>query len=177
MTSHPSTKHWYVIYTNPRAEKKVAERLAKLGIEVYCPLVRTVRQWSDRKKKVDVPLFTSYLFVRLEDGERNRVFQADGVVRYLYWLGQPAIVRQSEIDIIREWLDEKEVEEVQLTDLQKGDTVVIETGIFKDETGTVTAISRQFVTLTIESLGWELKIYYRDVRKREAGSGKLDAGS
>ena len=170
--AHP--KNWFVVYTNPRAEKKVAERLRKLGIEVYCPLLKTMRQWSDRKKKVDIPLFTSYLFVHLEDGDRNRVFMADGVVRYLYWLGKPAIVRQSEIDTIREWLDEKEIEEVQLTDIQKGDTVLIETGLFKQETGTVTAISRQFVTLKIESLGWELRIYYRDLKKLEAGSGKLE---
>ena len=170
----PDEKKWLVVYTKPRTEKKVAERLKNLGIEVYCPVVKTIRQWSDRKKKVEIPLFTSYVFVYLEDRNRNRVFETDGVVRYLFWLGKPAIVKQSEIDTIREWLDEKEVENIEMTDIRKGDTVVIETGMFKDEIGTVDNISRQFVTLTIESLGWQLRIYYRDLKKLEAGSGKRE---
>src|SRR5690606_20682493 len=98
---------WFVLYTKPRAEKKTAEQLARMGVEVYCPVVRTMRQWSDRKKKVDIPLFSSYLFVNLTEEERNVVFRASGVVRYLFWLGKPAVVRQEEIDTIREWLDEK----------------------------------------------------------------------
>ena len=47
---------WYALYTQPRQEKKVVSRLEQLGIEVYCPLLIQVRQWSDRKKKVEVPL-------------------------------------------------------------------------------------------------------------------------
>lgn len=74
--------NWYVIYTKPKWEKKVAEQLADAGIECYCPLITQVRQWSDRKKKVVVPLFNSYVFVRLEDCDRNLVFQSPGAVRY-----------------------------------------------------------------------------------------------
>lgn len=161
---------WYVLYTKPRTEKKAAERLAKMGIEVYCPVIKTVRQWSDRKKKVEIPLFTSYIFVNLEDKERNRVFNADGVVRYLFWLGKPAVVRQEEIDTIREWLNEKEIESVEVTDIQKGDTVKIETGMFKGEEAKVTGVQKQYLHLVIESLGWQVKLYYRDakpVAKRE----------
>jgi len=160
---------WFVLYTKPRAEKKTAEQLARMGVEVYCPVVRTMRQWSDRKKKVDIPLFSSYLFVNLTEEERNVVFRASGVVRYLFWLGKPAVVRQEEIDTIREWLDEKEVEEVHLVDIQKGDRVVIETGLFKDETAMVAGVSRQFVNVRLESLGWEVQIYYRDLKRVPKG--------
>ena len=50
---------WYVLYTNPKAEKKVAEQLTKIGVINYCPLIKKVHQWSDRKKKIEIPLFTS----------------------------------------------------------------------------------------------------------------------
>ena len=72
--------NWYVVYTKPKWEKKVAEQLINSGIECYCPLITQVRQWSDRKKKVEVPLFNSYVFVQLPDAERNKVFQSVGVV-------------------------------------------------------------------------------------------------
>ena len=78
---------WYVIYTKPRNEKKVAERLQQIGITVYCPMITMIKQWSDRKKKVQIPLLNSYVFVCLEDKEREKVFQVSGVVRYLFWLG------------------------------------------------------------------------------------------
>jgi transcription antitermination factor NusG len=88
---------WYALYTEPRHEKKVADRLLKLGVEVYCPLVTQIKQWSDRKKKVEVPLLPSYVFVKLEESNRDIVFQVSGVVRYLFWLGKPAIIRNEEI--------------------------------------------------------------------------------
>jgi transcription antitermination factor NusG len=95
---------WYVIYTQPRNEKKVAERLQNLGITVYCPLITIIKQWSDRKKKVQVPLLNSYVFVHLNDKDREAVFQVSGVVRYLFWLGKPAIVRDEEIQALQEGL-------------------------------------------------------------------------
>ena len=91
--------NWYVVYTKPKWEKKVAEQLTQRGIECYCPIVTEVRQWSDRKKKVEVPLFNSYVFVRLAEVDRNLVFQSSGVVRYLFWLAKPAIVRDEEISV------------------------------------------------------------------------------
>ena len=98
---------WFAIYTSPRQEKKVANRLAKLDIVVYCPLVIQERQWSDRKKKVEVPLLPSYVFVNLESQDRELVFQVSGVVRYLYWLGQPAIIKDAEIELMQQWLQDK----------------------------------------------------------------------
>jgi len=59
-------KKWYVVYTTPRGEKKANHRLEEKGIETYLPLRKTIRQWSDRKKKIEVPLFTSYLFVYVD---------------------------------------------------------------------------------------------------------------
>jgi transcriptional antiterminator RfaH len=65
------TKKWHVLYSKPRNEKKVVERLSKNGFEVYCPLIKTLRQWSDRKKKVQIPMFPGYIFALTNDGEKT----------------------------------------------------------------------------------------------------------
>ena len=77
---------WYVLYTKSRQEKKVTEALNLLGVNAYCPVVTTMKQWSDRKKKVEEPLIKSYVFVNLEESNRDIVFEVPGVVRYLFWL-------------------------------------------------------------------------------------------
>jgi len=95
---------WYVLYTKPRNEKKVAQRLSEAGYNVYCPLQKVRRQWSDRTKVVEEPLFKSYLFIQIEDHRRDEVFTFPGTVRYLFWLRRPAQVRQVEIHTIQKWL-------------------------------------------------------------------------
>src|SRR5690606_27789973 len=96
---------WFVVYTRPRAEQKSAQELEKLGVEVYCPVITELRQWSDRSKKVKSPLFKSYIFVRLKEPDRATVFSVPSVVRFLTWLGKPAVVKDQEIETIREWLN------------------------------------------------------------------------
>lgn len=77
-------KKWYAIYTNPRAEKKVNQLLTHKGFEVYLPLQTTLKQWSDRKKKVEEPLFKSYVFVNiLFDKEHVDVLNTSGVVKFV----------------------------------------------------------------------------------------------
>ena len=66
--------NWYVIYTKPRSEKKVAERLSEDGVEVYCPMIKTIRQWSDRKKKVLLPMFPGYVFVHVSLMDKTKLF-------------------------------------------------------------------------------------------------------
>ena len=69
-----SQQHWHVLYTKPRNEKKVAERLSGAGYTVYCPLQKVRRQWSDRVKVVEEPLFKGYLFIKIEEKKRDEVF-------------------------------------------------------------------------------------------------------
>jgi len=75
--------------------------LEAIGIEAFCPLVTVAKQWSDRKKKVQLPLINSYIFVNIEDCNRDEVFKVSGIVRYLFWLGKPAVVRAIEIETLR----------------------------------------------------------------------------
>ena len=78
--------NWLVLYTKPHFEIKVAQILNSLGITAYCPTLKLIKQYSDRKKKAETPLLRSYVFVQIDDKERNRVFSVPGVIRYLFWL-------------------------------------------------------------------------------------------
>jgi len=153
--------NWYVVYTKPKWEKKVAEKLQQIGIESYCPLVTQVKQWSDRKKKVEVPLFNSYVFVQLADNDRNTVFQVAGIVRYLFWLGKPAIVRDEEIDIIKRNLKASNVSEISVTTMQVGDRIKLDSGVFSNQDAIVQEVSNTHYILVLESLGCVLKIKYK----------------
>lgn len=153
--------NWYVIYTKPKWEKKVAEKLTQIGIECYCPLITQVKQWSDRKKKIEVPLFNSYVFVQLKDIDRNSVFQIAGVVRYLFWLGKPAIVRDEEIAVIKSSLNAPNICDVSVTQIQVGDRIKLETGVFSNQNAIVQEVSKTHYILVLESLGCVLKIKYK----------------
>ncbi|MDB5021842.1 MAG: antitermination protein NusG, partial [Pedobacter sp.] len=95
---------WYAVYTKSRWEKKVVEQLNKVGIENYCPLNRVTRQWSDRKKIVEEPLFTSYVFVKITERQMNEIRTVCGVVNFVYWLGKPAVILNDEIDLIKDFI-------------------------------------------------------------------------
>ncbi|MCC4227335.1 UpxY family transcription antiterminator [Zunongwangia profunda] len=144
---------WYVIYTKPKSEIKTAQRLEKIGVDVFCPVKNEIRQWSDRKKKFTVPLFTSYLFVRLEEKDRAIVFEVPGVNNYLFWLGQPAIVRDNEIDIIKKWVNDDAIEDIQLMHLKAGDRLIIKKGAFKDREAVVQKIGKRKCKLILPTMG------------------------
>ena len=150
--------NWYVIYTKPKWEKKVAEQLAEAGIDCYCPLITQIRQWSDRKKKVEVPLFNSYVFVQLDESERNSVFQSAGVVRYLFWLGKPAIVRHEEIEVIKKWINTSDAADVIVENYKIGDAIQLEPGPFSAQKAIVQEVTNTHYVLVLESLGCVLKM-------------------
>eukprot|EP01089_Gocevia_fonbrunei_P012947 TRINITY_DN3191_c0_g3_i3.p1 TRINITY_DN3191_c0_g3~~TRINITY_DN3191_c0_g3_i3.p1 ORF type:complete len:160 (-),score=22.24 TRINITY_DN3191_c0_g3_i3:137-616(-) len=155
--------NWYVLYVQSRKEKKVAEMLGDLQIEVYCPLVKEIRQWSDRKKTIVSPLFKSYVFVRLPDKERQKVFAVPGVVRYLFWLGKPAMVRDGEIETIKSWLEDDRVEEVTLSKLIPGDELHIKNGILKDQKAIIQEVGKRRIRLLIPGLGTIVNAKIKDV--------------
>ena len=148
---------WFVLYIKSRNEIKVTEQLQQLGIEVYCPLVTQVRQWSDRKKKVTVPLIPSYVFVQLEEKQREFVFQVSGVVRYLFWLGKPAIVRDAEIEILQQWL-QSDLEDAQVSSVQPGDKMTITKGPFKGKEGIVQEASKNRLQLIVLALNLKITL-------------------
>lgn len=149
---------WFVIYTKSRNEKLVAERLAEKGIEVYCSMLKTKRKWSDRIKTVEEPLFRSYCFVRLEEHERSKVFDVPGVVRYLFWLKKPAIVRDSEIDTIERMLGTYDHHAIKAESYELHTPVTISSGAFANATGEVVGQQGNELRIMLDSLGMVLKV-------------------
>ncbi len=150
---------WYVVYTRSNSEKKVAKYLQEVSIEVYCPIIETVKQWSDRKKKVSTPLFRSYLFVYLKDYkmENSIVLNTPGVVRFLWWLGKPGIVRDEEIKQIKEFLNENSKNEIFLeNNILPGDSINIINGFFNGHSGTVLSKRGKRFVLELNSLSCKL---------------------
>jgi len=150
--------NWYVVYTKPKWEKKVAERLNEIGIVTYCPLIKKTSQWSDRKKIISVPLFNSYIFVNIDEKDRNRIFEVVGAVRYLFWLGKPAIVKDSEIETIKEWLLAPADFEISVDQWKKGDKIILETGPFISQSAIIQEVKRNHYVLILESLGCVLRL-------------------
>lgn len=150
--------NWYVVYTKPKWEKKVAERLNEIGITAYCPLITKESRWSDRKKMIQVPLFNSYIFVQINEKERNTIFGISGAIRYLFWLGKPAIVKEKEIQAIQEWLCVPDAYEVSVDTWQKGDKIVLESGPFVAQSAIVQEVKQNHYVLILESLGCILKV-------------------
>ena len=139
---------WYVLYTQPRAEKKVNERLQALVDECYLPLHKAPRAWSDRVKIVDKPLFSSYIFVQCRETELYPLLQVGGVVRIVYYCGKPAVIRPKEIAKIKSFL-----EKAAHRKLCVGDEVEILSGTFKHVSGKIRTIKKKYLSLTIEQIG------------------------
>lgn len=93
-------KHWYAIYTRSRFEKRTYALLKEHGVEVYLPLVKTWRVWSDRRKQIEVPLLSSYLFVYTDLSDHQEyldVLGTPGVVRFVGFEGKPVSIPENQI--------------------------------------------------------------------------------
>ena len=99
-------KKWYALYTKSRTEKKVDQLLTEKGIETYLPLLKTLKQWSDRKKWVEEPLFRSYLFIRISEKERLDAIRTEGVVRMITFQGKPVSIPDKQIEAVRAYINE-----------------------------------------------------------------------
>jgi transcription elongation factor/antiterminator RfaH len=96
--------NWYAVQTRARNEKVVCERLQEQGLDTFLPLVTEVRRWSDRKKKVELPLFSCYVFVKLSfsnSDERMRVYRTSGVFRIVSMRGEAVPIPDEQIDALR----------------------------------------------------------------------------
>jgi len=141
-------KNWYALYTKPRAEKLVHQRLHEMAVENYLPLHRAPRIWSDRVKFVDKPLFSSYIFVRCREFDLHSLLYINGVARIVFYCDKPAIVQQKEIDAIRLFLELAANHELCV-----GEEVEILSGAMKHVCGKIKRIKKHYLLLTIEQIG------------------------
>lgn len=148
-------KNWYVLYTRSRCEKKVAALLQKRGFESYCPLNKLMKQWSDRKKLVMEPLFTSYVFIKVPKHDLGNVKAVTtDIVNFVYWLGNPAVVKDDEIDGIKHFLGEYNNVKLEKIRVNLNDTVRIVDGPLVNMQGQVVAIGNTKIRMQLPSLGF-----------------------
>jgi len=106
MKTDPSApEQWYAVYVMPQSEKKVFDRIRAMQIDVYLPLRRSLRQWSDRKKWIEEPLIRGYVFVRIRLRDQVRVLEVPGVLQFVRFDKQPVPIPDDQIDALRTFLD------------------------------------------------------------------------
>ena len=145
---------WYAVYTKPRWEKKVADLLCRKKIENYCPLNKVERQWNDRRKVIEEPLFTSYVFVNVPKDQQTEVRKTDGILNFVYWLGKPAVVRTSEIEAIRDFLEDHRNVRLERIKVNREDTVQVTRGPLAGQEGSVMEVFNHKAKVYLPSLGY-----------------------
>ncbi|MCC8426379.1 UpxY family transcription antiterminator [Mucilaginibacter sp. UR6-11] len=150
-------KRWLVIYTRPRWEKKVEKQLNEQGIEAYCPLRQVQNQWADRKKKVSLPLFNSYVFVRVDLREDATVLYTMGVLNYVYFMGKPAVVSDKTIEDLKINITlYNDIEVVNIRNISVGDHVLIKQGVFVNQKGQVLQVNGKNVLMILDNINCAL---------------------
>jgi len=147
-------RKWFVVRTKPRWEKKVALQISRKNIDYYLPLVEKIRFWSDRKKKIQEPLFSGYVFVYANEEERYRAVSGTiGAMNYVFYNKRPAEVRQEEIEFIKISLREPERVTAEEKQIKKGDYITIRRGAFKGMSGYVNEFKGNYkLTVNLEEL-------------------------
>jgi transcriptional antiterminator RfaH len=128
-------EHWYAVYTKPRSEKKLAMRLNQKSIEAYLPLRKTLKQWSDRKKLVEEPMISSYVFVKVNPENYFEVLNTPGAVKFIWFSGKPAIIPEKQIQNLKLLTGANIDIETASNDLPKGTHVRVVTGPLVGLTG------------------------------------------
>ena len=152
---------WYAVYVKSRYEKKTSKLLDDRQIEVYLPLIKRLKQWSDRKKMVEEPLFKSYLFVHTDLKNYYEILNTPGVVKFVCFEGKPVPVPDNQLIAVKEYIgdEDKEDDLTTLADLHEGQLVEIVYGQMKGLVGRLVEIKgKQRLIVNIEAVGQSLPI-------------------
>ena len=156
----PPATHWFAVYTRSRMEKKAAAEMDKMDIKCFLPLRKVLRQWSDRKKWVDVPLFNSYVFVNVSNKEYHAVLQIMGVVRFITFEGKAVAIPLQQIEAIKTYIDQGSPDYIAPeTPLEVGANVQIIRGAMTGLTGVLLTIQgKHRMKVEIDCVGQSLII-------------------
>jgi len=165
MNASKAEKKWYALYTKSRHEKKVTERLVSQGFDVFCPMIKTLKQWSDRKKKVTVPLIPSYIFVNIEEKNRTKVLSDLSVLNFVFWLGKPAVIKNNEIHRLKGLISREEIQEFEIRHLNVGDKINIDKGFLKENDAVIKKRTKNHIYAELKELGIMVIMKKTDVVK------------
>lgn len=152
---------WHALYVRSRAEKKVLEQLLDMGLEAYLPMLTRIKQWSDRKKKVEEPLFKSYVFVRNTEKQHYYVLGAYGVVRFVTFEGKAVVVPEKQIIAIKKYIDNPvdDEEELKSIELHEGQLVRITNGPMQGLVGRLVSVkSKRRLLVNIDVVGQSIPV-------------------
>lgn len=153
-------KHWFIFYTKSRHEKTAAAQLKKEHFEVFLPLQTELHIWSDRKKKVEMPLFRNYLFVKDIPANISKVLEVSGIAWSVKYNGFPAFLTQREVDLIIRFLESGLPVSANATpsDFLTGDKVMVSAGPLKGMTGVLSRTDDQTFLVLVEALNQVLRV-------------------
>ena len=153
-------KLWYVLYVKSKRETIIQDQINALDLDIiaYSPTHVVIKQWKDRRKKVNTPLLPKIVLVKSEERLRDKVFQINGTVRYLFEQRKPAIVREIEIEQLRAITDNSRVIDHEITSIIKGTEMDLTPYGFKGLLGRVDKISNSVCWVTLQTLGYTLKL-------------------
>ena len=124
-------------------------------------MIKTLKQWSDRKKKVQIPMFPSYIFAHTSEHERHQLLMDPGVLNFIFWLGKPAIVRDEEMEALKKIAESGEDIHVAGSGFEKGQFVEIPEGPFRGLTGIIDNVDSRKVIVFVEQLDCMVSFKYK----------------
>lgn len=156
----PLKYNWHAVYTKSRAEKKAYSEFQERQIEAFLPLQRKLRQWSDRKKWVEMPLIPGYVFVNISRMEYDKVLQSNYVVSYVRFEGKAAIIPDHQINYLKLMLEQGDFEvEISHQTFRPGQLVEVVAGPLIGLRGKLVEIKgKEKVALELEKIGYSALI-------------------
>ncbi len=152
-------QHWYALYVNARHEKKIVLKLIDQSIEAYTPIARRMQQWSDRKKRIEFPMLSGYIFVKIDLVDKETILRTPHILGFIKFNGTEASIRESEIDILKSIeLTGYDITE-EVTDLKMSDDVEITQGPLKGLTGKIVRIQNEdYISIELNSIKQSIRI-------------------
>ncbi|MGV8094249.1 MAG: UpxY family transcription antiterminator [Mangrovibacterium sp.] len=149
---------WFVFYTYPKAEKSVSTQLINAGYETYLPLQEEVRQWHDRKKKLQIPIFPNYIFIKTDIVKVYEVLKFPRIVRCVKFNNKPSCVREDEIELIKN-IENNCTNVIVSNKLEKGEKVTIQGGPLNGLQGIIEeSRDTRHIIVNIDSISYSLRV-------------------
>ena len=150
---------WYAVYVNVKHEKKVVQKLTELGIVAYTPFVKKMQQWSDRKKIVEFPMLSGYVFVNVLEDQKELVLKCPGIFSFIKFSGIEAKIRDTEIAVLKSIEESGYDVTNEVGDFKLLDDIEITQGHLKGLKGTIVQIQNtEYIQIVLESLNQTIKV-------------------
>jgi transcription antitermination factor NusG len=168
--------NWYVVYTRDGCETKVAEILSRKLIENFCPLIRSVKKINNVRKIVLEPLFTSFVFVRMNKNDLHKLKSIDKIISVVCWLQNPAIVKDIEIEMMKRFLNAYKTIDLEKTGVITNEIVKIIIEPMAEKKRTDTSISNDKIKLLLPSLGYSMVTVVENENEKDLAKKKVVFG-